>query len=103
MTVTSCIDKETIVHLLDMRTQCSLYIFFWILGYLLELVNGEDAGFFSLLKVTKNLLQGQLWCMYVTQLDVKGWESCYGVVAETSCKRMYSLQEFINHSLSFRH
>ena len=65
MTIAAGIDKQAIVHFLDMRPQQSLHILLWVLGYLLKLIDGEDAWLVGLFQLTEDFLQCQLRCVDV--------------------------------------
>ena len=103
MTVAAGIDKQTIVHLLDMRPQQSLHVLLRVLGYLLKLIDGENAWFVSLFQITEYLLQRQLRCVDVTQFDIECRQAARRVVSDTACQGVKSCQELINHRLPFGH
>ena len=86
-----------------MRSQQSLYVFLRILGYLLKLINGEDAWFVSLFQVTENLFKCQLRRMDVTQFDIESGQAGHRVVANAACQRVQPCQESINHRLPIGH
>ena len=55
MTIAASIDKQAIVHFLDMRPQQSFHVLLWVLGYLLKLIDGEDAWLVGLFQITEDL------------------------------------------------
>lgn len=103
MTVAAGIDKQAIVHFLDMRPQQSLHVLFRVLGYLLKLIDGEDAWFVCLFQITEDFFQCQLRCVDVTQFDIECRKATNGVVANTACQGVKTCQELINHRLPFGH
>ena len=85
MTVASCIDKQAVIHFLDLCAKRGFHIFLWIVGYLLEFVNSEDAGHVGLLQILEYFFESQFWGVDVPQFDIEC--GCVGnrIVAETSC------------------
>lgn len=55
MTIAAGIDKQAIVHFLYMCPQQSLNVFLRVLGYLLKLIDGEDAWLVGLFQITEDL------------------------------------------------
>ena len=102
MTVTACIDKQTIIHSLDMCTQNGFDILLRIIGNLLKLVNGKDAGFVGLFQIAEDLFQRELRKMDVTQLDIESGSIGNRIIAKTSRQRMKTNQKFVEHTFSFR-
>ena len=103
MTIAASIDEQTVVHLLDISAKQGLDVLLRIVGYLLELVDGEDAGFVGLLQITENLFQRQFWGVDVAQFDVESGRIGNGVVAETASQRVKPCQEFVQDGLSLGH
>ena len=103
MTVAAGIDKKAIVHFLDMRSQQSLHVLLRVLGYLLKLIDVEDAWFVSLFQIMEDLFQCQLRCVDVTQFDIECGEAANRVVANTACQGVKTCQELVNHRLPFGH
>ena len=103
MTVAAGIDKQTIVHLLDMRPQQSLYVLLRVLGYLLKLIDGENAWFVSLFQITEYLLQRQLRCVDVTQFDIECRHNCVLPILRGDDNRICALFSSVltNHLVSF--
>ena len=84
MAVAAGKDEEAIVHLLNMCAQRSLHVLLRIVGYLLELVDSEDARLVGLFQIAENLFQRELGRVDVAQLDIESGSVGYWIVAETS-------------------
>ena len=63
-------DEVAVVHLLDVGAQQRFHVLFRIAGYLLELVDGEDAGLVRFLEVREDLFQRQFRSADVPYLEV---------------------------------
>ena len=61
-------NKSTVVALLDMGTQCRLYVWcIGVVGDLLELVNGNQARLVSIPKIFEYLVKRRGWIFYVAK------------------------------------
>ena len=52
--------------MLHIRAQGCSHILFYITDDLLELVNGDEAGFIRLFQILKDLIQSVNRCMYIS-------------------------------------
>ena len=103
MPVAAGIDEQAVVHLLDLCTKRGLNVLLRVKGYLLEFIDGEEAGLFGIFKIVEDLFQRKLRGMDVSQFDVE--PGCIGerVVTQAAGQGMETGKEFVQRGFSFRY
>ena len=69
-----------VMTILYSLTQTRLNGFLWIVGYRLKLIYRNQARFICLFEISEDLVQGNFWCLYITNantplrisIDIKG-------------------------------
>ena len=79
-------DEAAVVHCLDVGTQERFHVLLRVPVYLLEFVDGKDAGEVGLFQIIEDLPEREFGGLDVAEFDVEGGDSRNRIISETSCQ-----------------